>query len=348
MPSDLPCEYTGVSMLAAGQSATRTVFPLAALPFASVPTSTTEFLVAEKPHWGLGGKVPIWEPRFPYANHQSPLGLPVCSYDSGRRSRCTGKERDAETGLDFFGARYFSGAQGRFTSPDKPFADQHPKDPQSWNLYSYVRNNPLRYTDSTGEACDNGVLQCAADAVKGAAKEVANGTAVPAANLVNFVLDTTILGPLGIPIGQVPQFQAENSDQQEAMTLTAFAVVATGTPELTSPLTTSEKLSTIHTALDDIAQERRTTAVLETDNGTLAAGGTKDLTPNQRIAAREVGATPVKLPGQHAEITVLDHAGRTGATPRALEASRPFCPDCRAFIQATGGVIVSAVRAIWP
>lgn len=65
----------------------------------------------------------------------------------------TGKERDAETGLDYFGARYFSGAQGRFTSPDVPLADQWEKDPQSWNLYSYVRNNPLRFTDPTGRAC---------------------------------------------------------------------------------------------------------------------------------------------------------------------------------------------------
>lgn len=37
------------------------------------------------------------------------------------RQRFTGKERDAESGLDYFAARYFSGAQGRFTSPDKPF-----------------------------------------------------------------------------------------------------------------------------------------------------------------------------------------------------------------------------------
>jgi hypothetical protein len=37
----------------------------------------------------------------------------------------TGKERDAETGLDFFGARYYSGAQGRFTSPD-PFQCHRP------------------------------------------------------------------------------------------------------------------------------------------------------------------------------------------------------------------------------
>jgi RHS repeat-associated protein len=62
----------------------------------------------------------------------------------------TGKERDAETGLDYFGARYFSGAQGRFTSPDEPLVDQDPSDPQSWNLYSYVRNNPLIFTDPTG------------------------------------------------------------------------------------------------------------------------------------------------------------------------------------------------------
>jgi RHS repeat-associated protein len=69
------------------------------------------------------------------------------------RVKFTGKERDAETGLDFFGARYFSGAQGRFTSPDEPFADQYESEPQSWNLYSYSRNNPLRYIDPTGRKC---------------------------------------------------------------------------------------------------------------------------------------------------------------------------------------------------
>jgi RHS repeat-associated protein len=62
----------------------------------------------------------------------------------------TGKDRDAETGLDYFGARYMSAAQGRFTSADAPFADQFPENPQSWNLYSYVRNNPLRYIDEDG------------------------------------------------------------------------------------------------------------------------------------------------------------------------------------------------------
>src|SRR5258708_9424170 len=63
----------------------------------------------------------------------------------------TGKERDADTGLDYFGARYLSSTQGRWMSPDKPFADQHPTNPQSWNLYDYVGNNPLRLADDTGE-----------------------------------------------------------------------------------------------------------------------------------------------------------------------------------------------------
>ena len=54
------------------------------------------------------------------------------------------------TGLDYFGARYFSSAQGRFTSPNKPLADQYPVDPQSWNLYAYVANNALRFVDVNG------------------------------------------------------------------------------------------------------------------------------------------------------------------------------------------------------
>lgn len=62
----------------------------------------------------------------------------------------TTKERDPESNLDYFGARYYSGAQGRFTSADAPFTDQYESDPQSWNLYHYGRNNPLRFTDPTG------------------------------------------------------------------------------------------------------------------------------------------------------------------------------------------------------
>jgi RHS repeat-associated protein len=66
------------------------------------------------------------------------------------RQKFTSKERDVETGLDYFGARYYGSAQGRFTSPDDFLNDTHPGDPQTWNLYGYVRNNPLRYIDPDG------------------------------------------------------------------------------------------------------------------------------------------------------------------------------------------------------
>ncbi len=63
----------------------------------------------------------------------------------------TGQERDAETTLDFFQARYYSAPQGRFTSPDPGNAGANLGDPQSWNVYAYVGNNPLTYTDPSGE-----------------------------------------------------------------------------------------------------------------------------------------------------------------------------------------------------
>lgn len=62
----------------------------------------------------------------------------------------TGKDRDGETGLDYFGARYMSAAQGRFTSADPLLNSGRPDYPQSWNRYAYAFNNPLRFTDPTG------------------------------------------------------------------------------------------------------------------------------------------------------------------------------------------------------
>lgn len=67
------------------------------------------------------------------------------------RQRFTSKERDNESGLDYFLARYYSSAQGRFTSPDPiMISDKQTDNPQLWNLYSYVGNNPLAYRDPTG------------------------------------------------------------------------------------------------------------------------------------------------------------------------------------------------------
>jgi RHS repeat-associated protein len=64
----------------------------------------------------------------------------------------TQKERDNETGLDYFGARYYSPTQGRFTSvdPENYQAMGDLSAPQSWNAYTYVNNNPLVRVDPDG------------------------------------------------------------------------------------------------------------------------------------------------------------------------------------------------------
>lgn len=67
----------------------------------------------------------------------------------------TGKERDQESGNDYFGARYYSPNMGRFLSPDwaaAPIPVPYSKlgDPQSLNLYSYVGNRPLFLVDPDG------------------------------------------------------------------------------------------------------------------------------------------------------------------------------------------------------
>jgi RHS repeat-associated protein len=62
----------------------------------------------------------------------------------------TGKERDAESGNDYFGARYFASTMGRFMSPDPGNIGVKIENTQSWNMYSYSLNNPLSFTDPTG------------------------------------------------------------------------------------------------------------------------------------------------------------------------------------------------------
>lgn len=65
--------------------------------------------------------------------------------------RFTGKERDLETGLDYFGARYYGAGIGRFTTVDPVYTwGENLVDPQRWNRYAYARNAPFRYVDPDG------------------------------------------------------------------------------------------------------------------------------------------------------------------------------------------------------
>jgi len=80
----------------------------------------------------------------------------ICATNSRfSSSRFTGKERDTESGNDYFEARYYASSFGRFMSPDwsakeEPVPYAKLDDPQSLNLYAYVGNNPMVRDDLDG------------------------------------------------------------------------------------------------------------------------------------------------------------------------------------------------------
>jgi len=69
------------------------------------------------------------------------------------RKQYTGYERDDESGLDYAQARYYGNSHGRFTSPDSFGGTK--LNPQTFNRYSYVMNNPLNLTDPTGHTWEH-------------------------------------------------------------------------------------------------------------------------------------------------------------------------------------------------
>ena len=80
------------------------------------------------------------------------LSYPATASQESTSVKFTGKERDAETGVDFFGARYMSSAQGRWTSPDRLNITDHKLSvPSTLNKYVYGANNPLKYVDPDGK-----------------------------------------------------------------------------------------------------------------------------------------------------------------------------------------------------
>jgi RHS repeat-associated protein len=91
---------------------------------ASVVTNNTGVIQKESDYFPYGGELPI-------------------SGSDGNNYKFTGHERDSESGLDNFGARYNASSLGRFMHADPKSQSAHPGDPQTWNRYAYVTNRPL-------------------------------------------------------------------------------------------------------------------------------------------------------------------------------------------------------------
>jgi RHS repeat-associated protein len=149
------------------------------------------------------------------------------------RQKFTGKQRDAETGLDYFEARYFSSVQGRFISPDEftggpteLFAEvaAHNStfyadifDPQSLNKYAYCLNNPLIFVDPDGHqsvASDALALQTinSSQIAVGIGKAIAN-IYIGMKNASPFVKEYT------------PYYEPSNLHQDYGMTITEHLTV---------------------------------------------------------------------------------------------------------------------------
>jgi RHS repeat-associated protein len=88
---------------------------------------------------------PVWSATY------LPFGYEINPQSTVNHYKFTAKERDSESGLDYFGARHYASTMGRFMSPDPTQLSAFIDDPQSWNRYSYAYNNPLQFVDRNGK-----------------------------------------------------------------------------------------------------------------------------------------------------------------------------------------------------
>ena len=230
-------------------------------------------------------------------------------------------------------------------TPDAPFADQNPNDPQSWNLFGYVRNNPLSHTDPTGRCLLSPDVSCF-DFFLGAAKEVAN--VVPAAaTLVN----RTINAAIGTNLPDAPRLQPASNSQAEGMASAGITLLLTPLAEAVAvrPVATATsatavgRASEIHGTLNAGTASRTTTAVTETSEGVRVVSSSElRLRPAQRAALR-AGEVEGTGPG-HAEITGINAAESMGLTPTGTAASRPICTNCAQTMQQRGIAPLSPLK----
>ena len=96
--------------------------------------------ISENSHPGYRLSTSVLHQGFAPVISSTATGFGALGYDFRVGPCYTGKERDSESGLDYFGARYMSNAQGRFTSSDpKQFSKRTIANPQKWNKYAWPK-----------------------------------------------------------------------------------------------------------------------------------------------------------------------------------------------------------------
>jgi RHS repeat-associated protein len=125
-----------------------------------LPANTVHYYLSD--HLGSTSVVASAAGAIEEESDYSPFGTEMIVTGPGvNELKFTGKRRDTESQLDYFGARYYSNAYGRFLTPDwaahavaVPYANF--SNPQSLNLYSYTKNNPTTFGDPDGHCCTAG------------------------------------------------------------------------------------------------------------------------------------------------------------------------------------------------
>ncbi len=254
--------------------------------------------------------------------------MPARTLGSGTTEGFTGKERDAETGLDYFGARYDMSALARWTTSD-PMADEQPE----WSPYNYVLNNPALLTDPDGNnPCIAGPIAirvCAAAAsavgmaIGGALGRIAYNASAEDRGLFEGVgtafLEGAREGAVAALVGEGVGTVAERAATYELSAGTRVAADATAATSGTTKANaaqgarfeasvvqqlegtqtgvvrrvTVKTQSGVRTVIDAVGRDPQTGAVRLTEAKSSATGR---LTPNPRAAFPEIqtsGATVV-------------------------------------------------------
>jgi RHS repeat-associated protein len=202
------------------------------LKTASVITDSAGTIKSESDYYPWGGELQ-------FANNDS------------NHYKFTGKEWDSETGLDYFGARYYANSLGRFVTSDwsstpvpVPYADL--RDPQSLNQYTYVRNIPTSTMDPDGHCCWD-ELRFLGQELVGVGKQLVN-TATSSINAFT-VANTNDWkrGPAfsqGPVPPQIPQLHADNLPQAVGMGVTMGATFVAPFAKGAAVPSTAEQLQT--------------------------------------------------------------------------------------------------------
>ncbi|HWW15450.1 MAG TPA: RHS repeat-associated core domain-containing protein [Candidatus Dormibacteraeota bacterium] len=205
-----------------------------------------------------------------------------------QRHKFTGKERDAESGLDNFGARYNASSLGRFMTPDwaaraitVPYAVFG--DPQSLNLYGYVRNDPVSRIDADGhgdvhlgadEQCNtNNYCQHNSDSSTSAQNQV--------------ITLSPVTGP--VVVNQANQTATATTSQSTATITTNSQGNSTAT---IATITTSVTVSTAAVNSGQVlsgSTQTSTTTINSQGNSSTVNGSTVSLNPQQAQAAAGSG-----------------------------------------------------------